>query len=155
MNTYQRIFGAGLRGLLITVALFALAWDLEPVIGLPAIITNHFVRWLVFAITIVGAIFIAAWSFTSLPPDARGKKLVTTGVFRYLRHPLYAAFLSCSNFGLAVLLNNRIYIIWAVLIHVIWHWNIQDEEKLMMQEFPNEYEEYCRVTGRFIPRLRR
>ena len=155
MNTYQRIFGAGLRGLLITAALFALAGILEPVAGLPAITANHSVRQLVFSISIVGAIAVAIWSFKSLPPDARGKKLVTTGVFRYLRHPLYASFLSCSNFGLAVLLNNWIYIIWAVLIHVIWHWNIQAEEKLMMEEFPGKYEEYCRITGRFIPRLRR
>ena len=93
------------------------------------------------------------WSVKSLPPAARGKDLVTTGPFRYLRHPLYAALLSCFNFGLAVILNNWIYIVWAVLLHGVWHWNIRSEEELMNQAFPKDYPEYCKVTGRFIPRI--
>ncbi len=153
MNTYERIFGAGPRGFLISLALLALAWQLESAAGLPSITASYLVRWVVFVLTVVGAVFVIVWSLKSLPPATRGKELVTNGVYRYLRHPLYAAFLSCLNFGLAVLLNNWIYIIWAVLLHGVWHWNIESEEKLMRQEFPSEYEEYCQITGRFIPRI--
>ena len=153
MNTYERIFGAGPRGLLISLALLALAWQLESAAGLPSITTSYLARWLVFVMSLVGAIFVIVWSIKSLPPARRGKELVTNGVYRYLRHPLYAAFLSCLNFGLAVLLNNWIYIIWAVLLHGVWHWNIESEENLMKREFPQEYEEYCQTTGRFIPRI--
>ena len=153
MNTYERIFGAGPRGFLISLALLALAWQLESAAGLPSITTSNLARWVVFVLTVVGAVFVVVWSLKSLPPATRGKELVTNGVYRYLRHPLYAAFLSCLNFGLAVLLNNWIYIIWAVLLHGVWHWNIESEEKLMRQEFPTEYEEYCQITGRFIPRI--
>ena len=154
MNTYERIFGAGPRGLLISLALLAIAWQLESLVGLPSITSSHLFRWVVFALTAVGSIILALWSVKSLTPAARGKELVTTGAFRYLRHPLYAAFLSCSNFGLAVLLNNWIYIIWAVLLHGVWHWNVESEEKLMRRQFPKEYEEYCKTTWRFIPRIR-
>ena len=153
MNTYERIFGAGPRGLLISLALLALAWQLESFAGLPIIIASFFARWAVFVLTLVGAVFVVVWSIKSLPPAKRGKELITNGVYRYLRHPLYAAFVSCLNFGLAVLLNNWIYMIWAVLVHGIWHWNIESEEKLMRWEFPTEYEEYCQITGRFIPRI--
>ena len=153
MNTYERIFGAGPRGLLISLALLVLAWQLESFASLPIIITSFFARWAVFMLTLVGAVFVVVWSIKSLPPAQRGKELITNGVYRYLRHPLYAAFVSCLNFGLAVLLNNWIYIIWAVLVHGIWHWNIESEEKLMRQEFPQEYEKYCQITGRFIPRI--
>ena len=153
MNSYERIFGAGPRGSLISLALLALAWQLESVVGLPSITASYVVRWLVFVLTVFGTVLIVVWSLKSLPPATRGKKLVTNGAYRYLRHPLYAAFLSCLNFGLAVLLNNWIYIIWAVLLHGVWHWNIESEEKLMRQEFPTEYEEYCQITGRFIPRI--
>lgn len=153
MNTYKRIFGAGPRGFLISLALLALAWQLESVAGLPSITASYLARWVVFVLTVVGAVFLVVWSLKSLPPATRGKELVTNGIYRYLRHPLYAAFLSCLNFGLAVLLNNWIYIIWAVLVHGIWHWNIESEEKLMRREFPTEYEEYCQITGRFIPRI--
>ncbi len=153
MNTYERIFGAGPRGFLLSLALLALAWQLESVAGLPSITASYLARWLVFVLTVVGAVFVVVWSLKSLPPATRGKELVTNGAYRYLRHPLYAAFLSCLNFGLAVLLNNWIYIIWAVLFHGVWHWNIESEEKLMRREFPKEYEEYCQITGRFIPRI--
>ncbi len=153
MNSYERIFGAGPRGSLISLALLALAWQLESVVGLPSITASYFARWLVFVLTFFGTVVIIVWSLKSLPPAKRGKELVTNGAYRYLRHPLYAAFLSCLNFGLAVLLNNWIYIIWAVLLHGVWHWNIESEEKLMRQEFSTEYEEYCQITGRFIPRV--
>ncbi len=153
MNTYERIFGAGPRGLLISFVLLALTWKLESFAGLPIITASFVVRWSVFVLTLVGAVFVVVWSIKSLPPAKRGKELITNGVYRYLRHPLYAAFVSCLNFGLAVLLNNWIYMIWAVLVHGIWHWNIESEEKLMRREFPTEYEEYCQITGRFIPRI--
>ena len=153
MNSYERIFGAGPRGLLISLALLALAWQLEFAVGLPSIITSHSFRWVVFGLTAVGSITLALWGVKSLPPAARGKELVTTGAYRYLRHPLYAALLSCFNFGLAVLLNNWIYMIWAVLLHGVWHWNVGSEEKLMRREFPNKYENYCGTTGRFVPRI--
>ena len=88
MNTYERIFGAGPRGLLISLALLALAWQLESAVGLPSITTSHFFRWVVFVLTTVGSIILVLWCVKSLPPAARGKELVTTGAFRYLRHPL-------------------------------------------------------------------
>ena len=153
MNTYDRIFGAGPRGLLISLALLVLAWRLEPAAGLLSITASHTVRWVVFVLTTVSAIAIVIWSTRSLSVTARGKELATTGAFRYIRHPLYAAFLSCFNFGVAVLFNNWIYIIWAILLHVVWHWNVRSEEKLMKQEFPEDYEKYCQITGRFVPRI--
>ena len=153
MNTYERIFGAGPRGLLISLVLLALAWQWESVVGLRHITANYWVCWGVFVFSVVVAVFVIVWSIKSLPPATRGKKLVTNGVYRYVRHPLYAAFVSCLNFGLAVLLNNWIYIIWALLLHGVWHWNIESEEKLMRREFPQEYEDYCQITGRFIPRF--
>jgi protein-S-isoprenylcysteine O-methyltransferase len=153
MNTYDRTFGAGPRGLIISLGLFMVAWRLEPVVGLPAIVDSDVVRWTVFGLGILGAVALALWSFKSLPPADRGVNLVTTGAYRYLRHPVYATLLSSFDFGLAVLLNNWIYVIWALALHGVWHWNIRKEEALMLQAFPDQYPEYCRNTGRFLPRL--
>jgi len=103
--------------------------------------------------TAVGTAGLVLWGVKSLPPSRRGKEVITTGAFRFFRHPLYAAFLSCFNFGLAVFLNNWIYVAWAFVVHILWHVNIVSEEKLMIREFPGRYEEYCKMTGRFVPRL--
>ena len=153
-STYERIFGAGPRGILLSIALFVVAWQCESVVGLPIITASIIARWIIFVLSVFGAIALALWSVRSLPPDKRGRELVTTGAYRYFRHPLYATFLSCFNFGLAVFLNNWIFVIWAVLLHGLWHWNIGSEERWMSHEFPEKYDEYCAQTGRFIPKCR-
>jgi len=153
MTTYERIFGAGPRGILLSIVLFALAWKLNAVIGLSAITNSIVSRWVIFLLSVIGAIGLALWSIKSLPPDKRGLNLATTGAYRYFRHPVYATLLSCFNFGLAMLLNSWIYILWAILVHGLWHWNIMSEEKLMRDAFPKEYDDYCAKTGRFIPRI--
>ena len=153
MTTYERIFGAGPRGIVLSIVLFALTWKLETVVGLPLISNNIVFRLSIFALSVIGAIGLALWSAKSLPPGDRGKTLITSGAYRYLRHPIYTTFLSCFDFGLAVLLNNWIYILWATLLHSLWHLNIISEEKLMRKEFPIGYREYCAMTGRFIPRI--
>jgi len=152
MNTYERIFGAGPRGFLISLVLLAGAWKLEPLVGLPTIHDNPSVRWSLFLIALIATLLLLVWGIRSLPPTTRGKVLVTSGAFKYLRHPLYAAFLLFFNFGLAILINNWIYIVWAIVLHGVWHLNIRSEEELMKQEFPQEYVEYCATTGRFVPR---
>lgn len=153
MKTYERIFGAGPRGLLISLVLLGLTWRFESTVGLPTITRSPSVRWFLFTVAVIGTVILVVWSIKSLPPSARGRELVTRGAFKYFRHPLYAAFLSSFNFGLAVLLNNWIYIIWAIALHGVWHLNIISEERLMKRQFPEEYVDYCAKTGRFVPRL--
>jgi len=153
MTKYERLFGAGPRGLVINLFLLALARLLESPVGLPRITDSAPVRWAVFAMSVVGAIGLAAWGLRSLPPGRRGADLVTHGAYKYFRHPVYASLLSNFNFGLAVLLNNWIYVVWALALHGGWHWNIRSEEKLMAQAFPGLYADYCKKTGRFVPRL--
>jgi len=154
MNTYDRLFGSGPRGIGFSLSLFALAWRLESSLGWPTIVDSDVVRWTVFTASIMAAAALAAWAFKSLPTASRGVILVTSGPYKYMRHPLYAALLSSFNWGLSVLLNNWIYLAWAVALHGVWHWNIQSEEKQMNQAFPAEYPDYCRTTGRFFPRIR-
>ncbi len=153
MTTYERIFGAGPRGTVISLALLIIIWYLEDEIGLPQIIESTFIHELIFALSIFASMILIAWSIKSLPPDSRGREIITSGAFKYFRHPLYAAFLSCFNFGLAIFLNNWIYIIWAIMLHGVWHWNVRSEEKLMRDEFPDIYEEYSKQTGRFLPKI--
>lgn len=155
MNTFDRIFGSGPIGLIISLALFFLARFLTNYINTPRIFEeNNNIRILLFAgLTLITIVFII-WSIKSLNPQDRGVKLITTGMFKYFRHPLYAAFLSVFNFGLAVFMNNWIYIIWAFILHPVWHMLVMKEEKMLKEVFPNDYEEYCYRTGRFFPRLR-
>lgn len=153
MNTYQKIFGTGPRGLLISLIMLVIFIYVEEYFAAFQITGSDYFRHAVLYILSATAAVIIIWSVKSLPPTDRGNKLITTGAFKYFRHPLYGAFLSFFDFGLAVFFNNWIYIIWAILQHPLWHWNIKGEEKLMKEAFPGEYEEYCKKTGRFFPKL--
>ena len=94
MKTYDRLFGSGPRGAAIGTVLFAIVYLLEDVLSLPNITDSDKVRYVIFALFSTISLFIVVWSLKSLPPKERGKKLVTTGAFKYFRHPLYAAFVS-------------------------------------------------------------
>lgn len=153
MNRFQKIFGSGPIGLLISLVLLAVFVFIKKYFISFPITENNFLRYSVFSILSVLTVVIIIWSIKSLPPSDRGNKLITLGAFKYFRHPLYAAFLTFFGFGLAVLLNDWIYILWALLQHPVWHWSIRGEEKLMEKEFPGEYADYCKRTGRFVPRI--
>lgn len=154
MNNFNRIFGSGPKGLLISLALLYLSFYLRDFFNTPKIFSGHvFARQSIFWILTIISIAVIVWSLVSLNPKLRGKTLVTTGALKYFRHPLYAAFLSFFDFGLAILLNNWIFVVWAVILHPIWHLLIAEEEKALKSVFPGEYEKYCENTGRFFPKL--
>jgi protein-S-isoprenylcysteine O-methyltransferase Ste14 len=154
MNNFNRIFGSGPKGLLISLVLLFLAFYLKDLFGIPKIFADQiFIRQSIFWLLTVISVAIIIWSLVSLNPKLRGKTLITTGALKYFRHPLYAAFLSFFNFGLAILLNNWTFVVWAVLLHPVWHLLVKGEEKSLEAIFPNEYREYCKRTGRFFPKL--
>ena len=154
MNKFNRIFGSGPKGLLISLALLFAAFYLKKLFDIPQIFVDqkNISIWLFILFTTISMI-IFIWSIVSLNPKLRGKNLITTGALKYFRHPLYAAFLTFFNFGLAFLFNNWIFIIWAFLLHPIWHYLVIKEETDLKNIFPNRYEEYCKKTGRFFPKF--
>ena len=153
LTTYERIFGTGPRGTVISAVTLVVAFLLNRDLYSPPIHGNTSlgIAALVVATAVTAAIVV--WSLRSLPPGARGKELVTTGAFHYVRHPLYAAFLGSFTFGLALFMDTWVYLAWAVLQYPVWHWNIAAEERLMHNEFGDAYAQYCRKTGRFLPKL--
>ncbi|NQY75428.1 MAG: isoprenylcysteine carboxylmethyltransferase family protein [Candidatus Margulisbacteria bacterium] len=155
MNTYERIFGSGPRGALIGTILFVIIFLLEDIVKLPKIVDNSIVRFTVFFIFSFVGIIILCWSLKSLPVNQRGKSLITTGAYHYFRHPLYAAFSTFINIGVSFLLNNWIYIVWTVTLFPVWALNVKQEEALMRDQFGNEYEDYCKQTWRFFPKITR
>jgi len=150
----NKIFGSGPAGLLISLLLFFIANWLNKRINPPPLSNNQFLLNSVFFISILMTLVIIVWSVKSLPAANRGNKLCITGAFKYVRHPLYAAFLSIFDFGLAVYLNSYIFVLWAVFLHPIWHYIVRYEERLMVDIFGEAYLEYQKKTGRFFPRLR-
>lgn len=82
-----------------------------------------------------------------------GHTLVTDGIYRSIRHPMY---LSIWLWGIAqsLLLQNWIAG-WAslVLFLPMYILRVPREEQLMLEQFGDEYRTYMNRTGRVIPQL--
>ena len=82
-----------------------------------------------------------------------GHELVTEGVYRSVRHPMYAS-MWLWGVAQALLLQNWIAG-WAglVLFLPLYLLRVPREERMMLDEFGEEYRAYMNRTGRVIPRL--
>jgi protein-S-isoprenylcysteine O-methyltransferase Ste14 len=80
-------------------------------------------------------------------------QLVTDGVFRYLRHPMYAAHILWA-IAAALMLHNWVAGYTFLVISIIHYVSrVKIEEHMMIEHFGARYESYMRKTGRIIPRF--
>ena len=79
--------------------------------------------------------------------------LVTDGIYRHIRHPMYAAHLLWA-IAQGLLLENWLAG-WAFLVMFVpfYLFRVPKEEKLMLEQFGQEYRQYISRTGRIIPRF--
>jgi protein-S-isoprenylcysteine O-methyltransferase Ste14 len=92
------------------------------------------------------------WSVTLELRQAH--QLVRHGVYRSMRHPMYAAIFLFS-LGQGLLLNNWLGG-WSGLatFAVMYVVRVPREERMMRECFGDDYRDYSRQTGRVFPRLR-
>lgn len=83
---------------------------------------------------------------------SQNQRLVTWGPYRYVRHPSYLGYF-LMFFGLIFLWSN-IFTLFPLMAIPGYLLVTFKEEQLLKQRFGEEYLEYQRKTGRFIPRFR-
>ena len=82
-----------------------------------------------------------------------GHELVTEGVYRSVRHPMYAS-MWLWGVAQALLLQNWIAgWVSLVMFMPLYLLRVPREERMMLDEFGEEYRAYMDRTGRVIPRL--
>ena len=93
----------------------------------------------------------ANWSTTL---EVREKhQLITRGVYRHIRHPMYSAFLLHSG-GQALLLPNWVAgLSYAVAFALLFAFRVGPEERMMLEEFGKDYEAYSARAKRLVPGL--
>jgi protein-S-isoprenylcysteine O-methyltransferase Ste14 len=89
------------------------------------------------------------WSITL---EVREKhQLVTRGVYRNLRHPMYAALLLYSLGQVLVVPNWIAGPSYGVAMALLFAFRLGPEERMMLEEFGNDYDAYMRRTKRLVP----
>ena len=82
----------------------------------------------------------------------RGQTVVSTGPYKYVRHPMYAGFI-LFTFGTALLLGSTYGLIGAMVLNALIAWRALREEQVLKSELPGYSEYMTRVKHRFVPYL--
>lgn len=129
------------------------AWMAWSKLGLP-----EGARWLG---VILGFLCIAGiyWLFSSIgsgitPTSATRKehRLVTSGPYRWVRHPLYTVGTSLF-IALGLIADNWFIILLGILAFVAMASRAPKEEANLIEKFGDEYRDYMKRTGRYFPKL--
>ena len=86
---------------------------------------------------------------TPFPRPKDDAKLITTGLYARMRHPLYAAVIALG-FGWALLWQSWPAFVIAVLQVPFFDAKARNEEQWLRERFP-DYEGYARRVKRFVP----
>jgi protein-S-isoprenylcysteine O-methyltransferase Ste14 len=114
-----------------------------PIAGLILIVCGLLIRWL--------AIFSLKQQFTVDVSIKKDHRIIRKGIYRYVRHPAYAGSL-LSFFGLGLCFANYFSILIIFLpICSAFLYRIRVEEKALIDNFGDEYVNYCASTKRLIP----
>ncbi len=109
------------------------------------------VQFLGFALGIYGIYAIGIFNFSAYPTPRKDSILVSTGPFKYVRHPMYlAVLLYCVP--IALFHPTTIKTLTIVLLLFILLVKIQVEEGFLENRFSN-YKDYQKQSWRLIPFL--
>ncbi|MEQ1940861.1 protein-S-isoprenylcysteine O-methyltransferase [Mesorhizobium sp. VNQ89] len=130
--------------------------------GIPAFADYTFQPWLGWCGLVVQVLFLALfyashrqlgrnWSVTlEIRNDHR---LVTDGLYRYVRHPMYSSFWLWA-IAQALLLPNWVAGLSGLVgVAILFLARVGAEEAMMEKHFGEEYRSYAARTGRVIPRV--
>lgn len=80
--------------------------------------------------------------------------LVTNGVYKYCRHPMYLSFWAWAV-GQALLISNWIAgPLGIIAIYFICVFRVEKEEQQLIDYFGDSYRKYMETTGKFFPKLK-
>jgi protein-S-isoprenylcysteine O-methyltransferase Ste14 len=86
-------------------------------------------------------------------PIAPPRNLVVSGLYRYVRNPIYVAVVAVI-LGQGLLFADRDLLVYGALLWLFFHIAvIVFEEPSLRQSFGAEYESYCAHVPRWLPRL--
>lgn len=136
-----------IQALLFVLFVFWEAWSLG---GLP-----RWGRFMGMSVTIMGCFIIILamvqlnQNLSPFPTPKVQSQLVTKGLYRYVRHPIYTGILLVMiGYGFFSAQISRLLI--AGITYILFYVKSDYEEKLLLQKFP-EYVSYMKRTGKIWP----
>ena len=145
--------------------LFALAYIILPLyfitswVDFAHVAIPTWLRWTGMVITCMG-IGLFGWTHQTLGVNwtavlalSEKHELVTSGPYRFVRHPMYTSFFIIGFGFLFLSANWLIGVIYIGTLSLMYVARVSAEEEMMLERFGDSYRQYMKTTGRLLPRL--
>ena len=146
----------GDTGQLVCVGLFVIIWIGDSFfLRKPTFLSNHVplsFRLVILSLTLITAVYLLKSGHAVTGHEQRPNGVVSTGAFRYVRHPLYLASL-LTYLGLTISTMSIASFLLLVGIFSFHNCIASYEEKWLETRFGEEYRTYKEKTGKWFPRI--
>ncbi len=163
MSFLRELIGYVLGGLLFVCAMPALMWLLS---GMPDLCPVDPLKAIIALPLLVDGLALSVWAIVYMrrkgdgnPMDAFGhevaprtKHLMTDGPYRFSRNPMLSG-IFLYLIGCGVYLWTWQAAVFFVVFVVVMLLQVRSEEQRLSRDFGEDYEAYCRRTGRFFPKI--
>lgn len=153
ISKYQKLFGVGPAGMLISLAILGLLWLLDRILRNVEMFSQPRLVRMIGLILIAIWICWHFWCMRTIRLWWRHDQLCTTGPYRFVRHPIYAGGIFLGSLGTSLMFNSWIVLLLPVLMYAVYSILVRKEETMMTAVFGEEYERYASHTGRLFPRF--
>lgn len=90
-------------------------------------------------------------NLSPFPTPINGGELIETGLYKYIRHPIYTSIVS-TLVGYGLYSGSAYKILITITLLILFFYKSQYEEKKLSLVF-KDYPEYMKKTGRFLPKI--
>lgn len=116
-----------------------------------------FLFWFGVFIFVIGALITVVAvlqlniNLSAFPSPLADAKLIETGVYKFIRHPIYTG-LILAFFGYAIVDDSGYKLLISLGLLLWFYFKTLYEERLLIEKFP-QYSEYKKRSGRFFPKF--
>ena len=76
---------------------------------------------------------------------------MTSGIYRFIRHPMYTSFFLLAIAQVLLLPNWFASLAGLVGVTILYAFRVRQEERMMLERFGTDYQAYMARTARVIP----
>ena len=146
----------GDAGQLVLAGLFMVVWVVDSFFIHATTFLASYIPWPIRLIILTAALITALLLLRSahfvVRQEQRPAQVITSGAFRYVRHPLYLASL-LSYAGLIISTASLVSLALLIGIFIFHDFIGSYEESIMEAKFGDAYRSYQAKTGKWIPRF--
>jgi protein-S-isoprenylcysteine O-methyltransferase Ste14 len=152
------LFGLRLTALVLLAG--TIAWIIDPKwMAWSSLPIPVWLRWVGLAVAVTAGV-VWVWTVHTLGKNLtdtvvtrKDHSLVTSGPYRWVRHPFYTA-LGVGVVGGGLAMASGFFLVLGGLVVGFLVARTRIEEEKLLERFGDEYRDFMRRTGRFLPRLR-